>query len=47
MIGDQKSNKNIVGAYLLDGTMDGAKLGLSRKPNLARRTFAKMYLGWE
>lgn len=47
MIVDQKSSKNIVGAYLLDGTLDGAKLGLSTKPNRARRMFAKMYLGWE
>lgn len=47
MIVDQKTSKNIVGAYLLEGTIDGAQLGLSVKPNKARRIFAKMYLGWE
>lgn len=46
MIVDQKSSKNIVGVYLLEGTVEGSKLGLSSVPSKARRLFAKLNLGW-
>ena len=47
MIVDQKISRNIVGAYLLDGDINGAKLGLSVKPNKLRILFIKLFLGWK
>lgn len=47
MITDQKVNKQIVGIYLIDGTIDGFKLGTTKKPNLLRRFLIKIILGWK
>ena len=47
MIIDQNLNKPIVGVYYIEGVEDGAKLGLTIKPNLVRRLFVRMFLGWK
>ena len=47
MIVDQKLNKGFKGAYLIDGTNDGVKLGTSEKPNFFRRVIFKLLLGWK
>jgi hypothetical protein len=47
MITDQKVNKNIVGAYLIDGKLDGTQLATTKKPNLFRKIFIFLFLGWK
>jgi hypothetical protein len=46
MITDSKSNRKVVGYYLIDGVVDGAKLAVSVKPNKFRRLVFKLLLGW-
>jgi len=47
MIVDQKLKKKIEGVYLIDGTLDGAQIATSHKPNSFRRFFTWLILGWE
>ncbi len=47
MIVDQKLNKKFVGVYLIDGTIDGAQLATTSKPNGFRRVSTKLFLGWK
>jgi len=47
MIVDQKLNKNIIGAYLIDGDINGTMLGTTKKPNLFNRLFIRLILGWK
>lgn len=47
MIVDQKIRVSFVGAYLIDGVLEGAKLGVIKKPNLFRRVCAYLFLGWK
>lgn len=48
MIVDQKLNTGIVGAYLIDGTLDrGTKLAVSRKPTRFQRFCMRVLLGWK
>jgi len=48
MIVDQKLNTGIVGAYLIDGTLDkGTKLAVSRKPTKFQRFCMRVLLGWK
>mgnify|MGYP000336117756 CR=1 FL=1 len=47
MIADNKvKNKSFVGVFLMDGTDDGVKLALTKKPNLIRRILIRILLGW-
>ncbi len=46
MITDNKVNKPFIGVYKLDGTEDGAKLALTKKPNLIQRILIRLVLGW-
>ena len=47
MIVDQKLNKKIVGVYLVDGIKDGVQIATSKKPNIIRRFFTNLFLGWK
>jgi len=47
MIVDQKLNKQFVGVYLIDGTIDGTQLATSHKPNWFRRTCTRLFMGWK
>jgi hypothetical protein len=47
MIVDQKLNKGFVGAILIDGTIDGTKLGVSRQPTRFQRFCMRVLLGWK
>lgn len=47
MIVDSKANKQIVGAYLMDGGFDGFMIGMTKKPNLIRRVATRLVLGWK
>lgn len=47
MITDQKVNKSIIGAYLIDGSFDGVQLATTKKPNFFRRFFIRLFLGWK
>lgn len=47
MITDQKVNKSFVGAYLIDGSLDGTRLAVTRKPNALQRFFLRVLLGWK
>lgn len=47
MIVDQKTNKKIVGVYLLDKTKEGAQLATTKKPSRIRRFFIQLILGWK
>lgn len=47
MMVDQKLNKQIVGVYLIDGSIDGTQLGTTIKPNWFRRLATKLFLGWD
>lgn len=47
MIVDQKLNKQFVGVYLIDGTIDGTQLATSVKPNGFRRAMTKLFVGWK
>jgi hypothetical protein len=46
MIKDQKMNKGIKGAYLLDGVLDGTQLAVSKVPSKFQRFLIKKILGW-
>lgn len=47
MIVDQKSNKPILGAFLIDGDFDGVKLATTKKPNFLRRVIINLVFGWK
>ena len=47
MIVDQKLNKQFVGVYLIDGSIDGTQLATTVRPNWFRRLATKMFLGWK
>ena len=47
MIVDQKLNKGFKGAFLVDGTKDGVKLGTSEEPNWFRKLMFRLLLGWK
>lgn len=47
MIVDQKLKKKIEGVYLVDGVFDGPQIATSSKPNLFRRFFTWLFLGWK
>lgn len=47
MIVDQKLNKKIEGIYLIDGVKNGVQIATSSKPNLFRRFFSWLFLGWK
>jgi hypothetical protein len=47
MIVDQKLKKKIEGVYLVDGVFDGAQIATSSKPNVFRRFFTWLFLGWK
>lgn len=47
MITDQKVNKSIVGAYLIDGSLEGTQLAVTRKPNFLRKIFLRVFFGWK
>lgn len=46
MIVDRKSNKPILGAYLIDGNNEGTKLATTIKPKWLRRKLIELLLGW-
>jgi len=46
MITDNKVNKQLIGVYYVDGTEDGVKLALTKKPNIIRRIIVRLLLGW-
>jgi len=46
MITDQKVKKSFVGAFLIDGLLNGTQLATTKKPNLFRRIFIRLFLGW-
>jgi hypothetical protein len=46
MLTDNKVNKPFVGVYHIDGTEDGVKLAVTKKPNLIRRIIVRILLGW-
>ena len=46
MITDQSIKKQILGYYNLEGDEDGAKLGLTKKPNRFRIICAFLFMGW-
>lgn len=47
MIVDQKLNRGFVGAYLIDGDLDGTKLAVSKKPTRFQRFLMRIVLGWK
>jgi hypothetical protein len=47
MITDRTNNKSIVGVYLLDGCVDGIRLGVTRQPTRFQRFCARIFLGWK
>jgi len=47
MLVDQKINKQIVGVYLMDGTIDGVQLGTTIKPSWLKRQLTYLLLGWK
>jgi hypothetical protein len=47
MIVDQKLNKQFVGVYLIDGTIDGTQLATTSKPNGFRRVMTRLFVGWK
>jgi hypothetical protein len=47
MIVDQKLNKQFVGVYLIDGTIEGTQLATTVKPNWFRILMTKWFLGWK
>ena len=46
MIVDQKLNKQFVGVYLIDRTIDGTQLATTSKPSGFKRMMTKWLLGW-
>ena len=47
MIVDQKLNKQFVGVYLIDGTIEGTQLATTVKPNWFRILMTRLFLGWK
>ena len=47
MIKDQKLNRGLAGAILLDGDLEGSKLALSRKPTKWQRFWMRRLFGWK
>ena len=47
MITDQKIKRGFVGAYLLDGDLEGTKLAITRRPTGIQRFFTWLLLGWK
>lgn len=47
MIVDSKVNKGFVGAFLIDGDLQGSQLGMTNKPTWLRRFLIKFILGWK
>jgi hypothetical protein len=47
MIKDGKVTKKFAGAYLIDGTLDGTQLVVTKAPNKLRRFFFRLLLGWK
>lgn len=47
MIVDQKVNKQFVGAYLIDGDINGIQLATCNKPNWFRRLMTRWFIGWK
>jgi len=47
MIVDQKLNKQFVGVYLIDGTIDGTQLATTSKPTWFKKFATKLFLGWK
>jgi hypothetical protein len=46
MIVDQKLNKQFVGVYLIDGSIDGTQLATTVKPSGFQIRMTKWLLGW-
>lgn len=46
MIVDQKLNKQILGVYLIDGSIDGTQLATTTKPNWFRKIITRLLFGW-
>lgn len=46
MIVDQKLNKQFVGVYLIDGSIDGTQLATTSKPNWFRKIMTRLFVGW-
>ena len=47
MIVDQKINKQFMGVYLVDGSIDRTLFATTIIPNLFRRVFTRLFLGWK
>lgn len=47
MIIDSKINKSFQGVFLIDSDKDGVKIAVTSKPNIFRRFFIKLFLGWK
>lgn len=47
MIVDQKVNKPFVGAYLIDGDVNGTQLTVTKAPSKLQRFFFRILLGWK
>lgn len=47
MIVDNKVKKQIVGAFLIDDSIDGIKLATTKKPNKIRKHIIYLVLGWK
>ncbi len=46
MIVDQKLNKQFVGVYLIDGSVDGTQLATTSKPTWFKRVMTNWLIGW-
>ncbi len=47
MIVDQKLNRQFVGVYLIDGSIEGTQLATTIKPNWFRRVTTRLFMGWK
>lgn len=47
MIIDQKLNKQFVGVYLIDGSVDGVQLATTNKPSWFKRLMTSWFIGWK
>lgn len=47
MIINNKTNRCFVGAFLIDGDLEGTKLTVTKKPNVFRIFFTWLFLGWK
>ncbi|MFW6246939.1 MAG: hypothetical protein ACOC22_02055 [bacterium] len=47
MIVDQRLKKKIEGVYFIDGISNGVQIATSIKPNIFRRFFTWLFLGWK